>query len=77
MNASEAMGTLQGWVRAAMSLGVSLVGLFLVVEVLYPGDSGVHVIDGVGKVVAQFSGLNGLITLLVLAALVLPSGSRT
>ncbi|NRA97143.1 MAG: hypothetical protein HRU14_13135 [Planctomycetes bacterium] len=76
MNANEAMGTLQGWVRAAMSLGVSLIGLFLVVEVLYPGDSGVHVIKGIGDVVAQFSGLNGLIALLVLAALVLPS-SRT
>lgn len=74
MNASDAMGAVGGWARAAMGLGVSLIGLFLVVQVLYP-SSGINVISNIGAVVDQFSGLNGLITLLVLVAIVNPGRS--
>jgi len=68
------MGAVSGWARAAMGLGVSLIGLFLVVQVLYPG-SGINIITNIGAVVDQFSGLNGLITLLVLVALINPGRS--
>ena len=71
MNANDAMNSVQGWARAAMGLGVSLIGLFLVVQIIYPG-SGVDIIANIGQVVGKFSGLNGLITLLVLVAVVNP-----
>ena len=74
MNASDAMVAVAGWARAAMGLGVSLIGLFLVVQVLYPA-SGINVITNIGAVVDQFSGLNGLITLLVLVAIINPGRS--
>ena len=75
MNASDAMTAVQSWVRAAMGLGVSLIGLFLVVQVLYP-DSGIDIITNIGSVVSKFSGLSGLITLLVLVAVVSPRSSN-
>ncbi len=71
MNASDAMGAVQSWARAAMGLGVSLIGLFLVVQVLFPA-SGIDIIANIGTVVSKFSGLSGLITLLVLVAVVSP-----
>ena len=71
MDANSAMSAVQGWARAAMGLGVSLIGLFLVVQVLYPA-SGIDIIANIGGVVSKFSGLSGLITLLVLVAVVNP-----
>lgn len=71
MNASDAMGAVQSWVRAAMGLGVSLIGLLLVVQVIFP-DGGIDIITNIGTVVGKFSGLSGLITLLVLVAVVSP-----
>ena len=71
MDANTAMSAVGSWARAAMGLGVSLVGLFLVVQVLYPA-SGIDIIGNIGGVVSKFSGLNGLITLLVLVAVVNP-----
>ncbi|MDG2149531.1 MAG: hypothetical protein P8N09_08405 [Planctomycetota bacterium] len=72
MNARNAMDTVGDWARAATAFGCSLVGLFLIIQVLYP-ESTINVIAGIGGVVSQFSGLNGLITLLILVALVVPS----
>ncbi|MAB90239.1 MAG: hypothetical protein CMJ90_12375 [Planctomycetes bacterium] len=72
MNVNDAMSTVKDVAAGAISLGLSLVGLFLVVEVLYP-DAAVGVVGNIGKVVGQFSGLNGLITLLILVA-VMPKG---
>ena len=76
MNASDAMSAVQSWVRAAMGLGVSLIGLFLIVQVLYP-DSGIDIITNIGSVVSKFSGLSGLITLLVLVAVVSPRSGNS
>ena len=72
MNVNDAMSTVKDVAAGAISLGLSLVGLFLVVEVLYP-DAAVGVVGNIGKVVGQFSGLNGLNTLLILVA-VMPKG---
>lgn len=66
-NVNDAMSTVKDVAAGAISLGLSLIGLFLVVEVLYP-DAAVGVVGNIGKVVAQFSGLSGLITLLILVA---------
>jgi len=67
MNVNDAMSTVKDVAAGAISLGLSLIGLFLVIEVLYPAAA-VGVVGNIGKVVGQFSGLNGLITLLVLVA---------
>jgi hypothetical protein len=71
MNLNDAMSAVQGWARAAMGLGVSLIGLFLVVQVIYP-SSGIDIVSNIGGVVGKFGGLNGLITLLVLVAIMNP-----
>jgi len=76
MNANEAMGSVQGWARAATGLGVSLVGALVVVQVLFPG-AGIDIIGNIKGLVSMFSGLSGLITLLVLVAIMSPGRSGT
>ena len=62
---SESMGTLSGWMRDAIGLGLGLVGLALVVDVLF-GDT-THIVTNVAAVVESFSsrGLTGLIALII------------
>ena len=62
---SESMNTLTGWIGDAVRLGLSLVGAFLVADVLFPGST--NVVANVGKAVESFSsqGLTGLLALVV------------
>ncbi len=67
----SAFSTVGSVVRGLTGLLMSLIGLGLLIEVVFgAGALGIPgVVGGIGNVVAQFNGINGLITLIVLAAL--------
>ena len=62
---SESMNTLTGWLSDAVRLGLGLVGTFLVVDILFPGSTGI--VANVGGIVTQFTsqGLTGLVALII------------
>ncbi|MCK4742745.1 MAG: hypothetical protein KAT25_02870 [Sulfuriflexus sp.] len=62
---TDAMSQLTGWLRTATELGLALVLAFVIIDVLFPGTTGV--VNNLGTIVAQFSkdGLAGLIALLL------------
>ena len=68
MRLHESMNSVKEWVAAGTSLGFSLLGLFLVIQILFPA-AGLNVVGNLGNVVAQFGGLSGLITLLVFVSI--------
>lgn len=61
----ESISTVTGWLQDATELGLALILAFVVVDVLFPGTTGV--VTNLGIIVAQFSkeGLAGLIALLL------------
>ena len=61
----KAMATATDWFRSATELGVSLILVLVVIDVLFPGSTGL--VKNVGTIVGQFSkeGLSGLIALLL------------
>lgn len=61
----EAMSTMNGWLRDGTEIGMALILAFVVVDILFPGTTGV--VDNIGVIVGQFSreGLSGLIALLL------------
>ncbi len=67
----SAFSTVGSVVRGLTGLLMSLIALGLLIEVVFgAGALGIPgVVGGIGNVVAQFNGINGLITLIVLAAL--------
>ncbi len=68
MSMREAMGSVTGMLGDVVSLGVALVPAFLVVDVLFPGTTGI--VGNVAALVTSFTslGLTGLITLVVVAS---------
>ena len=60
-----ALSTFTDWLRAATDLGLALILAFVVIDVLFPGTTGV--VKNLGVIVGQFSkeGLAGLIALLL------------
>ena len=62
---TETISSISSWLREATELGVSLILAFVVIDVLFPGATGV--LDNIGGIVGQFSeqGLVGLIALLL------------
>ncbi len=52
------------WLKTFFELGVALILLFIIIDILFPGTTGV--VDNVGEVVASFSreGIVGVIALL-------------
>ena len=62
---SETMSSISSWLRAVTELGVALILAFVVIDVLFPGATGV--VENIGVIVGQFSeqGLVGLIALLL------------
>ena len=62
---TDAISQLTGWLRSATELGLALVLAFVIIDVLFPGTTGV--VSNIGTIVAQFSkdGLAGLIALLL------------
>lgn len=62
---TDSISQLTGWLRSATELGLALVLAFVIIDVLFPGTTGV--VTNIGTIVAQFSkdGLAGLIALLL------------
>jgi len=61
----DSMETLTGWIKSSTELGLSVILAFVMIDVLFPGSTGV--VNNIGTIVAQFSkeGLTGLIALLM------------
>lgn len=61
----DAMYQLTNWLRSATELGLAAVLALVIIDVLFPGTTGV--VNNIGTIVAQFSkeGLSGLIALLL------------
>lgn len=61
----ESMSTVTGWLQTATEFGLSLILTFVIIDVLFPGSTGV--VNNIGVIVGQFSkeGLTGLIALLL------------
>ena len=61
----DAMSQLTTWLRSATELGLTAILALVIVDVLFPGTTGV--VTNLGIIVAQFSneGLSGLIALLL------------
>lgn len=54
-----------GWLREIFDFGIALVLLFVVIDILFPGTTGV--VENIGEIVSSFAaeGVVGLIALLV------------
>lgn len=61
----ETITSMTDWLRTATELGMSLILVMIIVDVLFPGTTGV--VKNLGVIVGQFSreGLAGLIALLM------------
>ena len=61
----ESMATITDWLKKATELGLALIMALVIVDILFPGSTGV--VSNLGTIVAQFSkeGLAGLIALLL------------
>lgn len=61
----DAMSNVTDWLRAATELGLALILVFVIIDVLFPGVTGV--VANLGVIVGQFSkeGLAGLVALLL------------
>ena len=69
MNFSGAIGALGGMVKAITGTGLTLIPLFLVVDIIAPGTT--NIVDGLANLVNSFTGegLTGLIILIVVLAI--------
>ncbi|MAE27719.1 MAG: hypothetical protein QF724_02275 [Planctomycetota bacterium] len=65
----NSLNTINGWMRDFTQFGIGLIITFLVVDILFPGTTGV--MASIGTLVGQFSeqGLAGMIALLLFLAL--------
>jgi hypothetical protein len=65
----DAMSTVNGWLRDGTEIGAALIVAFVIIDVLFPGTTGV--VNNIGVIVGQFSkeGLAGLIALLLFLVL--------
>lgn len=61
----DSMETVTSWIKSSTELGLSVILAFVMIDVLFPGSTGV--VNNIGTIVAQFSkeGLIGLISLLL------------
>lgn len=61
----ETMSNISSWLRSITELGIALILAFVLVDILFPGTTGV--VENIGALVSQFSeqGLVGLIALLL------------
>lgn len=65
LSVKDSISNVTDWLRGATELGLALILAFVVVDVLFPGVTGV--VTNLGVIVGQFSkeGLAGLIALLL------------
>ena len=61
---NETLRTTSGWLKDIFEFGISLILLFVVIDILFPGTTGV--VNNVGEIVSSFAseGIVGLIALL-------------
>lgn len=61
----DTIHSMTDWLRTATELGLSLILVMIVIDVLFPGMTGV--VNNLGTIVGQFSreGMTGLIALLL------------
>jgi len=61
----DSMTNITGWLQTATEFGLALILAFVIIDVLFPGSTGV--VSNIGTIVGQFSkeGLTGLIALLL------------
>lgn len=61
----ETISSMTDWLRTATELGMSIILVMVIVDVLFPGTTGV--VNNLGIIVSQFSreGMVGLIALLM------------
>ena len=61
----ESIANVSGWLQHFTELGMSIILAFVIIDVLFPGATGV--VANIGTIVSQFSkeGLSGLIALLL------------
>ena len=66
---SEALSSMTGILRNVTEFGVALIFTLVIIDILFPGTTGL--VANVGQIVGQFSkeGLAGLIALLLLLVL--------
>ena len=69
MNVTDALNTVASAAKGVVGLGLSLVIVALVVDILFPGTTGI--VTSVSALVSSFTsqGLVGLVTLLVFVAI--------
>ena len=62
----DSMETVTSWIKSSTELGLSIILAFVMIDVLFPGSTGV--VNNIGTIVAQFSkeGLTSLIALLMI-----------
>lgn len=61
----KTLANITSWLHSATEFGFALILAFVIIDVLFPGSTGV--VNNIGLIVAQFSkeGLSGLIALLL------------
>ena len=61
----DTLKTMTGWLKDIFDFGIAIILLFVVIEILFPGTTGI--IDNIGSLVGGFAqeGLVGLIALLI------------
>lgn len=61
----DTLKSISGWAKELFDFGVSLVLIFVLIDILFPGTTGV--VKNIGEIVASFSkeGVVGLIALLL------------
>jgi hypothetical protein len=60
----DTLRTTSGWLKDIFEFGIALILLFIVIDILFPGTTGV--VNNVGEIVSSFAseGIVGLIALL-------------
>lgn len=61
----DALSKVNGWLRDGTEIGFALILAFVMIDILFPGTTGV--VENIGVIVGQFSqeGISGLIALLL------------
>ncbi len=61
----DVIDSVGGWLKTLIDLGLSVILVFVIIDILFPGTTGI--LDNIGAVVASFAdnGIVGLIALLL------------
>ena len=61
----DIIDSVSGWLKALIDLGIAVILVFVIIDILFPGTTGI--IDNIGIIVGSFAdkGVVGLIALLL------------